>query len=57
MEASVKLMLIAKHFEFLTFQYKSLLLIEILKGSSQKKMLYGWNEIPAIPNIVKCLTE
>jgi hypothetical protein len=41
MEASVKLMLIAKHFEFLTFQYKSLLLIEILKGSSQKKMLYG----------------
>jgi hypothetical protein len=39
MEASVKLTLIAKNFEFLIFEYKFLLPIEILKfqGSSQKK--------------------
>jgi hypothetical protein len=39
MEASVKLTLIAKNLEFLTFYYNFLLLIEVLKfqGSTQTK--------------------
>jgi hypothetical protein len=45
MEASAKLTLIAKNVEFLTFSYKFLLLIEILKSkvAHRKNKLYGWN--------------